>query len=98
MRLLRALTGAAPAAGAAQAQQKLLTLDDIYDPGRRVNFSGDAGARRSPGSTASLRCRPRGDRGGVDWMKVDAATGVETPLFDAAKMEAALAAARRRAD
>ena len=24
----------------AEAQQKLLTLDDIYDPQKRVNFSG----------------------------------------------------------
>ena len=28
-------------ATAAAAQQKLLTLDDIYDPDKRVNFSGN---------------------------------------------------------
>ena len=29
------------AASLASAQQRLLTIDDIYDPGRRVNFSGN---------------------------------------------------------
>jgi dipeptidyl-peptidase-4 len=72
------------------AQQKLLTLDDIYDPGARVNFSGTP----APDITwidGSHYATPRGGRTGVEWMKVDAATGAESPLFDAAKMEAALA-------
>ena len=29
------------AAGNLAAQQRLLTIDDIYDPGRRVNFGGN---------------------------------------------------------
>jgi dipeptidyl-peptidase-4 len=72
------------------AQQKLLTLDDIYDPGARVNFSGTP----APDITwidGSHYATPRGGRAGVEWMKVDAATGAESPLFDAAKMEVALA-------
>src|SRR5271154_150188 len=76
--------------GVAVAQQKALSLDDIYDPGKRINFSGAPtpdiawidGTHFAWGRTA---------RGGVDWIKVDAATGSEAPLFDAARMAAALA-------
>jgi dipeptidyl-peptidase-4 len=72
------------------AQQKLLTLDDIYDPGARVSFSGTPAPEISwiDGSHYAMR---RGGRDGVDWVKVDAATATESPLFDAGKMEAALA-------
>src|SRR5439155_21099624 len=76
-------------AAAASAQQKLLTLDDIYDPEKKVDFSG-----RPPTGLkwidASHYVWRRG-AGEADWMKVDATTGSSQPLFDAAKMEAALA-------
>ena len=71
------------------AQQRLLTIDDIYDPGRRVNFSGNP----PPEITwidATHYARSQNGRGGVDWLKVDATTGSQTPLFDPARMEAAL--------
>ena len=75
--------------GVVAAQQKLLTLDDIYDPGKRVNFSGNPppdiswidGTHYAWGRIA---------RGGVDWMKVDAITGTPIPLFEPGKMESAL--------
>jgi dipeptidyl-peptidase-4 len=91
--LLAALTivlvTAAPA-----AQRRLLTLDDIYSPTARVNFSG------APAPTIEwidgdryAWARPSGEgRAAVDWMNVAAATGVAEPLFDSAKAEAALAA------
>jgi dipeptidyl-peptidase 4 len=74
------------------AQQKLLTLDDIYGPTNRVNFSG------APAPTIEwidgdhyAWARPGGDeRGAVDWINVTAATGGAAPLFDAAKAAAAL--------
>ncbi len=72
------------------AQQKRLSLDDIYDPGRRVSFSGGP----PPDITwidGTHFATARGARGSGDWVEVDAASGAETPLFDAAKMEAALA-------
>jgi dipeptidyl-peptidase 4 len=83
------LVTAAPA-----AQQKLLTLDDIYSPTARVNFSG------GPAPTIDwidgdryAWARPSGEgRSAIDWMNVSAATGVAEPLFDSAKAEAALAA------
>ena len=76
------------------AQQKLLTLDDIYAPGMRVNFSGaPAPAFAWIDGTHYAWPRPAGDGSGVfEWLKVDAATGATSPLFDAAKAEAALAA------
>jgi len=81
------------AATPAVAQQKLLTLDDIYGVTAGVNFSGapvpdfawiDGGHYAWP--------RPAGERGGVDWVSVNAATGTAAPLFDAVSAEASLAA------
>src|SRR5437870_10561412 len=78
-------------AAAANAQQKRLTLDDIYDPDTRVDFSGhppsgivwiDQAHYVWPRESAGSRS--------VDWMKVDSATGSTEPLFDAAKMDVAL--------
>jgi dipeptidyl-peptidase-4 len=77
---------------AAAAQQQLLTIDAIYDPAKRVQFSGTPalGLVWIDGSHyAWARAAARG--GGVDWMSVDAAGGSAQPLFDAAKMEVALA-------
>jgi dipeptidyl-peptidase-4 len=71
------------------AQQKRLSLDDIYDPGRRVSFSGvPAPDIAWIDGTHFALARGR-DAGG--WIRVDAASNSETALFDAAKMEAALA-------
>ena len=74
-------------------QNKPLTIDDIFDPAKRVNFGG---------STSTIRWMKDGkhylqtnDPSRKDLprlQKVDAATGTATPLFDAAKMQAAFAA------
>ena len=77
----------------AQAQQKLLTIDDIFDPAKRVNFNGTTppirwlkdGNHYLLTNEASRRDVPR-------LQKVNAATGEATPFFDAAKMQAAFAA------
>ena len=77
----------------AQAQQKLLTIDDIFDPAKRVNFNGTTptirwlkdGNHYLVTNEASRRDVPR-------LQKVNAATGETTPFFDAAKMQAAFAA------
>ena len=75
---------------AALAQQKLLTVDDIFDPVKRINFNGTTPTGRwlSDGkhylltNEASRRDVPR-------IQKVDVATGEAVPFFDAAKMQAA---------
>jgi dipeptidyl-peptidase-4 len=72
---------------AAQAPQRQLSVDVIYNPSQRVDFSGAP----STGVTwidASTYIQAR--RG--EWQKVDAATGRATALFDAGRMEAALLA------
>jgi dipeptidyl-peptidase-4 len=75
------------------AQNKLLTIDDIFDPVKRVNFNGTTptvrwlkdGQHYLLTNEASRRDVPR-------IQKVDAATGEAVAFFDAAKMQAAFAA------
>jgi dipeptidyl-peptidase-4 len=77
----------------ASAQQKLLTLDDLYDPQKRVDFSGTV-----PTGLVWLDedhyLQVRGGRESqpTEWVKVNAAAGVATPFFEVAKLEAALVA------
>ncbi|MGE5243669.1 MAG: S9 family peptidase [Betaproteobacteria bacterium] len=82
-------------ATAASAQQKQLTIDDIYDPQAKIAFGGhpaggfvwiDGSHYAWPRTTD-----PDVPTAPVDWMRVDAATGAAGALFDAAKMQAALA-------
>jgi dipeptidyl-peptidase-4 len=72
-----------------RAQEKLLTIDDIFDPAKRTNFSGTPANPRwlkdgihyivvSKDRTASPRL-----------LKVNAITGKSEPFYNAAKMEAA---------
>ena len=102
MRLFRARTllacalVCASAAGAA-AQRRPLTLDDLYDPSRRVNFSGPPlpalywiDAQRY----ATSRTTPDGP----EWQAVDAASGTATSLVTAARLETALTRAGAAAD
>jgi dipeptidyl-peptidase 4 len=79
-----------------RAQQKLLTIDDLYDPVKRVNF-GPPGFG-SPyvwlSNTEYMRVKESRTPDGLraDIVRVDAATGAETPLFDSAALATALAA------
>ena len=76
-----------------RAQNKQLTIDDIFDPVKRVNFNGSTptirwlkdGNHYLLTNEASRRDVPR-------LQKVNAATGEAVPFFDAAKMQAAFAA------
>ena len=76
-----------------KAQNKLLTIDDIFDPVKRVNFNGSTptirwlkdGNHYLITNEATRRDLPR-------LQKVNAATGEAVPFFDAAKMQAAFAA------
>jgi dipeptidyl-peptidase-4 len=74
----------------AQVGSRRLTIDDIYSPTRRVNFSGspDTGITWLDSSTYLSRRRVAS---GVEWTKVDAVSGRTSPLFDAGAMEAAIA-------
>ncbi len=85
------------AAVPARAQQKLLTIDDLYDPVKKVNFGppGFGGGYTWINDKEFIRLGggPRGAQAGGrgDVMKVDAETGTESPLYDASKLEAAIA-------
>src|SRR5437588_7367607 len=73
----------------ALAQEKLLTIDDIYDPDKKVDFSGTpANPRWLNDGAHYLQTNPP-NSGKPRIMKVNALTGESVPFFDAAKMEAA---------
>jgi dipeptidyl-peptidase-4 len=77
-----------PAGGQAP---RALTLEDIYDPSARVDFSGPPAPNVSwINDTSYLTVRRSG--GGVEWQRVDAVSGRSTALFDTGRMEAAVAA------
>ena len=68
--------------------QRALTVADLYDPGRRINFSG-----RVPGGLTWLDDRHYVERqAGGPPMRVEAMTGERAPLVDPARLEAAIAA------
>ena len=75
---------------AAQSPARVLSIDAIYDPERRVDFSGAPSTNLEwIDDTTYLQSRRTG--GGIEWLKVDAASGRTSSLFDLARMEAALA-------
>lgn len=78
-------------AALAGAQERRLTVDAIYHPERRVDFSG------SPPTDitwldASTYLTTRQNARGVEWVRVDADSGRTSLLFDPDLMEQALAA------
>ena len=81
------------AAGRAGAQQKTLTLDDIYDPQKKVDFGGKPVTGLAWLDEAHyLWSQPAAEGQPAQLMKVDALTGKGEPLVDAARMQAALGA------
>ena len=79
--------------GTATAQQKLLSLDDLYDPDTRIDFSGTPASELTwISDTHYLQSRRNAGDQGAELAKVEATTGATEPLFDVAQMEAAIAA------
>ena len=80
-----------PGPSSLSAQSKdLLTVDAIYDPEHRVAFSGFAEDDIS-WLDAATYVVARQSGSGFEWLKVDATSGRTSPLFDADRMETALA-------
>src|SRR5687768_17609284 len=77
--------------GLAAQGQGTLTIDAIFDPASRVDFSG-APTTTMTWLDADTWLQPRRSGGSVTWVKVDAESGRTTPLFDADRMQAAIAA------
>ena len=75
---------------AAQAQEKLLTIEDIFDPVKKVNFSGAPPASFEWTNDGQYYLQHKRDGGVMHLLKVNARTGEAAPYFDEAKMEAAL--------
>jgi dipeptidyl-peptidase-4 len=75
------------------AQQKTLTLDDVFDPVKKVNFGGTpANVRWLKDGKHYLLVNEASKKDLPRLQKVNALTGAATPFFNAAKMEAAFAA------
>lgn len=74
----------------AQAPSRSLSIDAIYDPQGRVDFTGAPTTNITWIDSETYLLIARSARG-LEWRRVNAASGEATPLFDAAKMEAALA-------
>ena len=88
--ILVAIIAALP--GTAHAQTKLLTIDDLYDPAKKVDF----GKTRSPRDEAYvwLNDAEYVRKGDDDrYYRVQAISGTEAPVFDPAQLEQALALA-----
>ena len=75
-----------------RAQNKLLTIEDIYDPVKKVNFGGTLPTVTwlKDGKHYLLSTPAKSNLARIQ--KVDAATGEAVPFFDATRMQAALAA------
>jgi dipeptidyl-peptidase-4 len=73
----------------ARAQRKLLTVDDIYDPQRKIDFTGSVpDITWLPSGREYLLSS--GSEGNASPLRVvDAATGASKPFFDAERMERA---------
>jgi len=82
-----AAIGLAGVALDAQPALKPLSIDAIYDPLTRANFSGAVPQVSWLDDTTYLLRRP-----GATWQRVNAPSGVAAPLYDATAMESALAA------
>ncbi len=75
------------------AQQRLLTIDDIFDPAKRVNFNGATpNIRWLKDGTHYLLANDPSKREVPRLQKINARTGEATAFFDSAKMAAAFRA------
>jgi dipeptidyl-peptidase 4 len=74
------------------AQNKLLTIDDIFDPAKRVNFSGSASAPVWLKDGVHYIVMSKERNAFPRLLKVNAVTGKSEAFYDATKMEAAFAA------
>ena len=75
---------------AARAQEKLLTIEDIFDPVKKVSFSGAPPAGYEWLKDGEYYLQHKKEGGVTHLLKVNARTGELVPYFDEAKMESAL--------
>jgi dipeptidyl-peptidase-4 len=75
-----------------RAQNKLLTIDDIFDPAKRTNFSGNPSQPLWLKDGAHYLVVSKDRNAFPRLLKVDAVTGKSDPFYDAVKMQAAFGA------
>jgi dipeptidyl-peptidase-4 len=80
---------ATPGLGQAPPPPRSLSIDLIYDPSSRVNFSGRVGPDPAWIDGRSF-ARPGRTAKGTEWQRLDATTGEAAPLFDLERMRAAV--------
>lgn len=77
----------------AHSQQKLLSIDDIYDPAKKINFSGSVpNIRWLKDGRHYLLANDSAKTEVPRLQRIDAATGEAVPFLDSAKLETALLA------
>ena len=74
------------------AQNKLLTIDDIFDPAKRVNFNGTPSSPRWMKDGIHYLVVSKDRAAFPRLLKVNAVSGASAPFYDAVKMQAAFAA------
>ena len=81
-------------ASVSRAQEKQLTIDDIFDPSpaKRVNFNGTPSVPRWLKDGVHYLVVSKDRNAFPRLLKVNAVTGASEPFYDAAKMQAAFAA------
>jgi dipeptidyl-peptidase-4 len=87
-----ALAALVLAGAPALAQPRPLTLDDLYDPEKKLDFTGQPPSGFEWVSDTHYvwpKTDPKTRQ--AEWLRVEAATGRTEPLLDAARLEAALA-------
>lgn len=77
-------------ATSALAQQRPLTLDDIYDPEKKADFAGSPPSVVWIGDSHYVHARTDPKTREAQWFRSEALTGKGEPLFEAARLEAAL--------
>src|SRR5438128_1633414 len=75
-----------------RSQNKLLTIDDIFDPAKRVNFGGTPVSGQWLKDGVHYITASKDRNASPRLLKVNAVTGKSEPFYNAAKMEAAFAA------
>src|SRR5262245_65635551 len=93
-RLLLVILAAGWLGSAADAQQRSLTIDDIFGPGSAERFSGRSSASLTwladPWLDDAHYLWPADDATSPRWMKVEALSDRREPLFDPARLMASL--------
>ena len=80
----------APRAVAPAPQLKVVTFDDVYDPEKKVEWSGSPASVTWIGDRHYLVTRTDARKKSSQLLKVETQSGTSEPLFDAARMEQAL--------